>query len=457
MSDTIAAIATAPGEGGISVVRVSGDGAEAVLGRVFRPADPRARTPVTHVLTYGQAVDADGRKIDECMAVLMRAPRSYTREDVAELQTHGGYTVSQRVLEACLAAGARLAGPGEFTRRAFLNGRIDLSQAEAVMELIRSRGEQARQAALRQLDGGPSAFVREAADTLYGIQAEIAANLDYPEEVPDEDVARDLPPRMRALADRLEKACDERGARILREGLRVALCGRPNAGKSSLLNALTGEDLAIVTPVPGTTRDTVHGEISLDGCAVRLTDTAGLRATDDPVERIGVERAARALEEADTVLFLVDGSVPPTAEDAALAERLRGRDALLVLTKADLPAAFGEAEAAALLHGAPVFRTSCEDPAGLDPLLAALAKRAKKDRLTLTQPRHLEAVRRAAACLRRAADTMGADTTGVNAMGGADLASVDLLAAQQALAEVTGDAVEERLLDRVFADFCVGK
>lgn len=447
MNETIAAIATAPGEGGIGVVRISGDEAEAVLGRVFRPA--KARPAEDRRLVYGAAVGPDGEKIDECMAVLMRAPYSYTREDVAEIQTHGGHLCVRRVLEACLAAGARLAEPGEFTRRAFLNGRIDLSQAEAVMQLIRSRGEQARQAALRQLDGGPSAFIREAADELYGIQAAIAANLDYPEEVPDEELAEDLPPRMRALAARLERACDERGARILREGLRVALCGRPNAGKSSLLNALTGEDLAIVTPVPGTTRDTVRGEISLDGCLVQLTDTAGLRDTDDPVERIGVERAGRALAEADTVLFLVDGSAPLTGEDAAPAERLRGRDALLVLTKADLPRAVSDAEAAALLPGAPVFRTDCRRPETLAPLLDALALRAKKDRLTLTQPRHLEAVRRAAAHLRRAAEAM--DT------GAGDLASVDLLAAQQALGEVTGDAVEERLLDRVFADFCVGK
>ena len=449
MSDTIAAIATAPGEGGIGVVRISGDGAERVLKAVFRPAGALREAMPSHRMIYGAAVDASGEKIDECLAVLMRAPRSYTREDVAEIQTHGGYLCARRTLAACLAAGARLAEPGEFTRRAFLNGRIDLSQAEAVMQLIRSRGEQARQAALRQLDGGPSAFVRRAADTLYGIQAAIAANLDYPEEVPDEEVAEDLAPRMTALAESLERACDERGARILREGLRVALCGRPNTGKSSLLNALTGEDLAIVTPVPGTTRDTVRGEISVDGCLVLLTDTAGLRETDDPVERIGVERARKALREADTVLFLADGSVPPSAEDRALAAELAGMDVILLLTKADLPAMTEEAEAGKLVPGAEVLRVSCLRTETLAPLLERLSVRAKKDTLTLTQPRHLDAVRRAAEHLRRAASAMEERSV--------ELASVDLLAAQQALGEITGDAVEEKLLDRVFGDFCVGK
>ena len=449
MSDTIAAIATAPGEGGIGIVRISGDRAEEILGKIFHPASAAALPLQSHLLTYGHAVE-NGEMLDECMAVLMRAPRSYTREDVAEIHLHGGGAVVPRVLAAVLRAGARLAEPGEFTRRAFLNGRIDLSRAEAVIALIRARSEQARRAAVRQLEGGTAAFVRQAADELYGIQAGLAAAIDYPEEISDEEAVTGLLPRIRRLSERLRNAVDEQGARIAREGLRVALCGRPNAGKSSLLNALTRQDLAIVTEIPGTTRDTVRGEITLDGCLVLLTDTAGLRETDDPVERLGVERARKALAEADTVLFVVDASLPLTEEDRALALELRGRDVIPVLAKSDLPPLVGIADLAGLFPDAQPVQTAAGDPESLIPLKRALAERVRRSgSLVLTQPRHLDAAMRAADHLNRAGDAMET--------GSADLASVDLLAAQQALAEITGDAVEERLLDRVFADFCVGK
>ena len=452
-NDTIAAIATAPGEGGISIVRVSGPEAEAVLSAVFRPAGGAAGKPLpSHLLTYGHARDGE-ELLDECMAVLFRAPRSYTREDVAELQLHGGWLTAERALRACLRAGARLAEPGEFTRRAFLNGRLDLSQAEAVMALIRSRGEQARQAALRQLEGGTAAFVRAAADRLYGIQAALAACIDYPEEVSEEEAAADLLPRIRALGAELRSACDEQAARVAREGLRVALCGRPNVGKSSLLNALTRQELAIVTPIPGTTRDLVAGELTLDGALIRLTDTAGLRETDDPVERLGVARAEQTLRDADTVLWVLDASQPAAEEDIALGRRLRAegvRDVIAVLNKSDLPATLAGPGAEALLAGMETVSVCAKAPDSLAPLREALVRRARAgDRLALTQPRHLDAARRADAHLDRAAGAMAAETI--------DLASVDLLAAQQALGEITGDQVEEKLLDRVFADFCVGK
>ena len=298
--DTIAAIATAPGQGGVGIVRISGPEAEQVLSRVFRPA--KAAPLVSHMLTYGHVMDG-AEAVDECMAVLMRAPRSYTREDVAELQLHGGTYLCQRVLALCLQNGARLAAPGEFTRRAFLNGRIDLSQAEAVMGLISAQGEQARRAALRQLEGGASSFIRQAAEELYDLQAGIAACIDFPEEISEEEAAVNLRPRMLALADTLDNACDERAARIVSSGLNVALCGRPNVGKSSLLNALLGEERAIVTDVPGTTRDMVTGDMTLGGSVIHLTDTAGQHDTDDPVERLGVERARRAAAQAARSIF----------------------------------------------------------------------------------------------------------------------------------------------------------
>ena len=448
-TDTIAAIATAPGEGGVAIVRLSGPEAEAILLRIFRPAGKNALPLASHLLTYGHAIDG-AEAIDECMAVLMRAPRSYTREDVAEIHLHGGAYLSQRVLALCLEKGARLAEPGEFTRRAFLNGRIDLSQAEAVMSLIAARGEQSRRAALRQLQGGASAFIRQAADELYALQAGVAACIDYPEEIDEEEAAADLIPRALHLADSLDAACDERAGRILQSGLQVALCGQPNVGKSSLLNALLGEERAIVTPIPGTTRDMVTGDVTLGGSVIHLTDTAGLHHTDDPVEQIGVARARKAIEAADLVLAVLDASHPLEAEDRALLTSLQGRPCAIILGKADLPAVVSPADVQPLLPDVPILTLSSNDPVTLAPLKAFLADQAAvSDRMALTQPRHMEAARRAAAHLRQAAATARTLTV--------DMASLDLQAAQLALAEITGDEVEERLLDRVFGMFCVGK
>lgn len=445
-TSTIAAIATAPGQGGIAIVRLSGPEAGRILLAVFRPAGQTSLTD--HMLTYGRVIDGE-TTLDECMAVLMRAPRTYTREDVAELQLHGGGYIAQRVLALCLRHGAELASPGEFTRRAFLNGRIDLSQAEAVMNLIAAQGEQSHRAAMRQLQGGASSFIRKAADTLYEIQAGVAACIDYPEEIGEDEAAADVIPRSEALADMLDAACDERSARILQSGLRVALCGQPNVGKSSLLNALLGEERAIVTPIPGTTRDMVMGDLTLNGCVIHLTDTAGLHATDDPVEQLGVARARRAMDEADVVLAVFDQSRPLDADDRALLAELHGRKVLIVLNKADLPAVLNAADVTPLLD-APCVTVSAAQEDTLSPVKAYLAEQAAvSDNLALTQPRHIEAARRAASHLRHAADT--ARNLSV------DMASIDLQAAQLALAEITGDEVEERLLDRVFGMFCVGK
>ncbi|MBQ2952873.1 MAG: tRNA uridine-5-carboxymethylaminomethyl(34) synthesis GTPase MnmE [Clostridia bacterium] len=448
-TDTIAAIATAPGEGGVAIVRLSGPEAESILLQVFRPVGRNALPLTSHLLTYGHAVSG-AESIDECMAVLMRAPRSYTREDVAEIHLHGGAYLSQRVLALCLDRGARLAEPGEFTRRAFLNGRIDLSQAEAVMSLIAARGEQSRRAAMRQLQGGASAFIREAADELYALQAGVAACIDYPEEIGEDEAAADLVPRAIRLADSLDAACDERAGRILQSGLQVALCGQPNVGKSSLLNALLGEERAIVTPIPGTTRDMVTGDVTLGGSVIHLTDTAGLHHTDDPVEQIGVARARQAIMAADLVLAVLDASHPLTDDDRELLSSLQGQPCAVILGKSDLPAVLTPADVQPLLPEAPILTLSANNPATLAPLKVFLADQAAvSDRLALTQPRHMEAARRASSHLRQAAATARSLTV--------DMASLDLQAAQLALAEITGDEVEERLLDRVFGMFCVGK
>lgn len=451
-SDTIAAIATAPGEGGIAIVRVSGPMTADILRSLFRPASPAVSFPLPdRQLIYGHVMDGEA-VVDEGLAVMFHAPHSYTREDVGEFQLHGGQAVAQKVLELCLMHGARLSEPGEFTRRAFLNGRLDLSQAEAVMALIRSRGEQARKAAMEQLQGGTSQFIRTCADRLYAIQASLAACLDYPEEIEDGEALEDLLPRIADLEKELRAALHERASRILHHGLQVALCGRPNVGKSSLLNALLGEEKAIVTAIPGTTRDMVEGEISLGGGIIHLVDTAGVRETEDAVEQVGVSRAKRAAASADLTLFLLDSSSPLEKDELDLAADLKrqGARVVLVCSKSDLPRVLDLSPLRVLFPESPVLSLSALTPETLSPLRELLLQEVSvSDRMVLTQPRHLDAARRAADHLLQALETLKSSPL--------DLVTLDLDQAQAALGEITGDQVEERLLDEVFSTFCVGK
>ena len=448
LHDTIAAIATAPGTGGIGIIRMSGPDAAAILMRVFRPAGKNQAIPESHRLVYGKLTDGE-QIIDECMAVIMRAPRSYTREDVAEIQLHGGRYVINKALELCLKAGARLAEAGEFTRRAFLNGRVDLSQAESVRELISARGEQEHRAAVRQLNGGASSFVRKFSDELYGLQAGLAACIDYPEEISDEEGAGSLKEGLEKLIDGLEKAMDEHASRLIYQGLQVALIGRPNVGKSSLLNALLGEDRAIVTNIPGTTRDTVHGEMTLNGFRVQLTDTAGIHETNEPVERSGVERSEKARREADASLLILDGSQPLGADDLELLRSFSGEGAV-VINKTDLPQEITEEDIHGIRQDMTCMTVSALDQESLQPLRDFLARYVQvSDQQAVTQPRHLDAVRRAVRHLRDAEKTLDSYTP--------DVAATDLQAAQAALSEITGVSADEKLLHRVFSQFCVGK
>ena len=446
--DTIAAIATAAGNGGIGIIRMSGPDSGHILERIFVPAGTVKPPFETHRLIYGKIMDG-AETVDECMAVLMRAPRSYTREDVAEIQMHGGSYVVNRALELCLKEGARLADAGEFTRRAFLNGRVDLSRAEAVMELINARSEQEHKAAIRQMNGGASNFIRGFADELLDLQAGLAACIDYPEEISDEEGAGVLREGLEKLIQRLEGAIDEHASRLIHQGLQVALIGRPNVGKSSLLNALLGEDRAIVTNIPGTTRDTVHGELTINGFRVILTDTAGIHETEDPVERIGVERSEKARKNADAALLILDGSETLTETDRVLMQRFEGEGAV-VINKTDLTRKLTEEEVRNALPGIPCMTVSAKDPESLKPLTAWIEQFARvSDQLALTQPRHLDAARRAVSHMKDAMNTLEYFT--------ADVAATDLQAAQAALSEITGDRADEKLLDRVFAQFCVGK
>lgn len=345
--DTIAAISTAPGAGGIAIVRLSGPRAEQLLRAVFRPASEKADMSGRR-LTYGAAVDGRGEVLDEVMAVLLHAPRTYTREDMAEIHCHGGGACASAVLARFLALGARAAEPGEFTRRAYENGRIDLSGAEAVMQLIGAQGEAARRAALRQMRGGVTGFVTGAVEKLTELLSRIQAAVDFPEEVDEAVVGAEARVELEALAGELKKRADPRRARMLREGASVVLCGRPNVGKSSLMNALLSAERAIVTDIPGTTRDVLSERMVLDGKVVRLSDTAGIRESEDAIERMGVARAQGEVEAADVALLVLDASQPLAAEDAALLSQADERY-IVCLNKGDLPAVLTAADVEAFL------------------------------------------------------------------------------------------------------------
>jgi tRNA modification GTPase len=466
--DTIAAIATPPGVGGIGIVRLSGPEAFAVGLRIFRPAHPLAETatPPSHLLLYGHVVDpASETVIDEVLAAFMRAPRTYTREDVVEISAHGGALVLRRILEVALAAGGRSAQPGEMTLRAFLNGRVDLAQAEAVMALINAETEAGHRLALRQLQGELSAQVATARRHVMDAMVRIEASIDFPEEEvppPDPVELATLTADAREIVEHLLAGADR--GRVLREGLRAALVGRPNVGKSSLLNALLRTERAIVTPIAGTTRDTVEEKALIGGLAVQLVDTAGLAPSDDPVERIGVERSRAAARSADLLLLVVDGSEPLSPLDESVAAELReltatesdvSRPAILILNKADLPRQLSDVTAQTLWPDAPLVATSTitgSGLAGLEGQIAALAMggAAQAGDVLVSSTRHKDALRRGLEHIEAAEVTL-ADSLPL------DFMAIDLRAALDALGEITGETATADLLDHIFAQFCIGK
>ena len=454
MSDLIAAVATPPGPGGVGIVRLSGPGAHRAAAQVFRPMQRGALTDAPdRLLVYGTVLGPEGEGIDSGLAFVSRAPHSYTGEDTAELQCHGSPVVLGLVLEALYRAGARPARPGEFTQRAFLNGRLDLTQAEAVIDLIEADSARAVQNAAGQLAGALSRRIGGVYDALTDLMAHFCAVLDYPDEDLDpfraEGMAAVLAEQGAALAALLQTAA--RGRR-LRDGVVCALVGRPNAGKSSLLNALAGYERAIVTDRPGTTRDTVEAAVSLAGLPFRLIDTAGLRASDDPAEQLGVARSRTAMDEADVVLLVCDGTAVPGDEERALLAELGDR-AVVVRSKADRPAAWDA------LPGGETVAVSARTGAGLDALEAVLgrrgaallpAARAGEQGLMLTNARQTDAVRRALEAVRRAEEGLGAGLP-------SDLLLTDVEDALAALGELTGRTVREDVTDRIFSRFCVGK
>ncbi|MCL4368830.1 MAG: tRNA uridine-5-carboxymethylaminomethyl(34) synthesis GTPase MnmE [Actinobacteria bacterium] len=459
--DTIAAISTAVGDAGIGIVRISGPQALPVLQRVFRvvgrDAAPHGETPRfdSHRVYYGRAVDpATGGVLDEALAICMLAPRSYTREDVVELHCHGGPVPVQRVLLAVLQAGARLALPGEFTMRAYLNGRVDLAQAEAVADVIRARTDRGLSLAMKGLSGQLSHQVRSARQRLLRVLAYLEATIDFSEDdIPPEDVAGPLTAVLETVDSLLATA--DQGI-ISRQGVRVAILGRPNAGKSSLLNALLRTDRAIVTEIPGTTRDTLEEYANFSGVPVCLVDTAGIGESGDLVERLGIERSRRAMAEADLCLLVVDASERLRQADLDIAWSLAGKPAIIVANKSDLLPATSHEEIARLVAGARVVPTSAVAATGLDDLRQAVLEAifsggvVQSDELLVSSPRHKEALSRAASHLRDALGSIGAGLP-------ADCTASDVRLAVDALGEITGETATEDLLQTIFSHFCVGK
>ncbi len=391
-NDTIAAIATPPGVGGIGVVRVSGADAFAVVLPLLRRPGGKTALPPSHLLTYGYIIDpTSGETLDEVLVAFMRAPHTYTREDVVEIQGHGGSLVLQRILRVVLAQGARMARPGEFTLRAFLNGRLDLAQAEAVMDLINAQTEAGQRLAMQQLRGRLSALVQEARDAILGVMARIEASIDFPEEEVPIPQPEELRPLIAVAQEQVDKllAGSEQG-RLYRQGLRTAIIGRPNVGKSSLLNALLRTERAIVTPIAGTTRDTVEEVANLRGIPLHLIDTAGITPSADPVEQIGVQRSRAAAESADVVLLVFDGSEPLTEQDMRVSDELqtmgfgsnapgdnsysRRRPVIVVVNKADCTQKIAVEEVSRLWPGSALLRTSTLTGEGLPQLENTIAE-----------------------------------------------------------------------------------
>ena len=446
VNDTIAAIATAPGEGGVAILRISGELSEQVMRTAFRPARGFKKGKIeSHRMYYGHLTGAEGEKLDEVMAVLMRAPKSYTREDVLEISCHGGRAAIRRALKRVLSLGVRNAEPGEFTRRAFENGRIDLAQAEAVMSLVSAGSDAAYRAGLRQLEGGVSAFVRECRNDLMAVMARIEAANDFPEEIDEPAEAREAASEARRIAGRLRGRADGKAAKIVREGVNVVLAGRPNVGKSSLMNALLGSERAIVTEIAGTTRDVLTERMTMNGIGYTLSDTAGRRETGDLVEAIGVKRAEDAAKSADVVLLVLDAARGMDEEDERLLAERDGRY-IIVWNKSDKgaekPAYLAEALEVSALTGE-----------GLDKLMRAIEEKAGAnagDEDLLTGERHIQLALRAAGSLEMAASALE--------MGQPlDMATVDLWDAIRLLGEITGEDATESVITEIFANFCVGK
>ena len=454
--DTIAAVATAMGEGGIGIVRISGENALSILEKVF--CSVKNRPTENRKLTYGFVTDNfTGEKIDEVMAVYMKAPHSYTAEDVVEIQCHGSIVSLRKILALVLKNGARLAEPGEFTKRAFLNGRLDLSQAEAVIDLVRAKSDKTFDVALSQLEGSFSKKIKEIRSDLVDILVNITVNIDYPDEdievITYENLISGLG-NVKAKVDSLLATADT--GRILREGLNIAIIGKPNVGKSSLMNALLRETRAIVTEIPGTTRDTIEEALTIRNIPVKLTDTAGIRHTDDVIEKIGIEKSKESFNKADLVIFMVDNSRPLDDEDREIIEYIGDRKVLAVINKTDLENRLDISEIKRKLPNGIFIETSMAKEDGISRIedeienLVYGGKVKQNDSMMVTNVRHKALLEEASSALKDAASMAGAGEA-------LEFLEIDVNRAYEALGEIIGEAVNEDIINEVFARFCLGK
>ncbi len=455
--DTIAAIATPPGEGAISIVRLSGDDAVTLADQVFKGKD---LTKVSsHTINYGHFIDPKTREIiDEVMVSVLRAPKTFTREDTVEINCHGGIVPTNKILQVLLTNGARLAEPGEFTKRAFLHGRIDLAQAESVMDLIRAKTDRSMKAALNQLDGELSQLIRNLRQEILDVLAQVEVNIDYPEYDDVEEMTSKLL-REKALdvCAKIEQLLvTARQGKILREGLATVLVGRPNVGKSSLLNHLLHEDKAIVTEIAGTTRDVIEEYVNVLGVPLKLVDTAGIRETDDRVEKIGVERSRQALDRSDLVILLLNASEPLTTEDIELLQLTQDKKRIIVLNKMDLEPKLDLNELYQYVDKAEVLKTSVLKNEGIRELEEHIATlfyggiENSQTTVLVTNARHI-------ALLEQAKAALEAVLTGLEQELPVDLVQIDMTRAWELLGEITGDSYQDELLDQLFSQFCLGK
>ena len=455
--DTIAAISTPPGEGAISIVRMSGEEAVSIAQKVFSGKD--LTQAKSHTINYGHIVDPKTHEeIDEVMVSLMLAPKTFTREDVVEINCQGGIVATNRILQLLLINGARLAEPGEFTKRAFLHGRIDLTQAESVMDLIRAKTDRSMKIALNQLDGNLSHLIDSLRKDILDVLAQVEVNIDYPEyDDVEEMTTKLLKEKAIEIKQRIEQLLKTASqGKIMREGLATALVGRPNVGKSSLLNHLLHEDKAIVTDVAGTTRDVIEEYVNVSGVPLKLIDTAGIRETDDKVEKIGVERSKKAIEQSDLVLLVLNAAESLTKEDLELIRLTNDKKRIIILNKTDLEEKLDRKELAKISENAPVYATSILKNEGVEALEEAISKlffngiENSQSTVMVTNARHI-------ALLKKAQNSLDSVLEGISSGMPVDLVQIDMTEAWNLLGEITGESYEDELLDQLFSQFCLGK
>jgi len=455
--DTIAAISTPMGEGAIAIVRLSGDEAIDIANRVFKGKN--LKEVDSHTIHYGHIVDPDTNQVvEEVMLTLMRGPKTFTREHVIEINCHGGLVSVNRVLQLVLTNGARLAEPGEFTKRAFLNGRIDLSQAEAVMDLIRAKTDRAMSVAIGQMEGRLSTLINQLRQELLETLAHIEVNIDYPEYDDVEEMTHHvLLEKARHVRDEIIKLLETSNqGKILREGLSTVIIGRPNVGKSSLLNSLVHENKAIVTDIPGTTRDVIEEYVNVRGVPLRLVDTAGIRETEDIVERIGVERSREVLKKADLILLVLNYGDELTEEDERLFEAISGMETIVIINKTDLVQRINMEKVKELAKDSPVVTTSLLEEKGVDALEKAISSLfftgtvEANDLTYVSNSRHI-------ALLTQAKKSIEDAISGTESDLPIDMVQIDLTRTWELLGEIIGDAVHESLINQLFSQFCLGK